>query len=71
MSSAARISLPRQPWQHALARLADERGAIAIEYGLIAALIALAIIGTLFEVGEAVLALPMQSLIDAFEAVIS
>ena len=49
MSSAVRISLPRQPWQHALAGLADERGAI----------------------GEAVLALPMQSLIDAFQAVIS
>ena len=47
------------------------RGAIAVEYGLLAALIALAILGRSVELGEALLALPLQSLIDAFQAVIS
>ena len=71
MSSAARTSLPRPPWQNALAQLADESGAVAIEYGLIAALIALAILGTLVQLGDALVGLPLQSLIDAFIAALS
>jgi Flp pilus assembly pilin Flp len=43
----------------------DTSGAVALEYGLIAALIAVAILGTLIELGESVLGLPLQSIIDA------
>ncbi len=71
MSSAARTSLPRAPWQNAFTRLADESGAIAVEYGLLAALIALAILGTIIQIGDALVGLPLQLLIDAFAAVLS
>ncbi|MGH6917214.1 MAG: Flp family type IVb pilin [Geminicoccaceae bacterium] len=43
----------------------ETSGAVALEYGLIAALIAVAILGTLIELGESVLGLPLQSIIDA------
>jgi Flp pilus assembly pilin Flp len=49
----------------------EATGAIAIEYGLIAALIALAILGSIVQLGEAILGLPMQALIDAFIAALS
>ena len=65
MNPAARTSLPRPPSQSALALLADETGAVALEYGLIAALIAVAILGTLIQLREAVLGLPLQSIVDA------
>jgi Flp pilus assembly pilin Flp len=71
MSAAARTLLSRPPWQNALTQLADETGAVAIEYGLIAALIALAILGSIVQLGEAILGLPMQALIDAFIAALS
>jgi hypothetical protein len=38
---------------------------------LIAALIALAILGSIVQLGEAILGLPMQALIDAFIAALS
>ena len=65
MNPAARTSLPRPSAQSALALLADETGAVALEYGLIAALIAVAILGTLIQLREAVLGLPLQSIVDA------
>ena len=71
MSAAARTSLPRPPRQNALTRLADESGAIAIEYGLLAALIALAVLGTIVQLGDALFGLPLQLLIDAFGAALS
>jgi Flp pilus assembly pilin Flp len=71
MSAAARTLLSRPPWQNALTQLADETGAVAIEYGLIAALIAVAILGALAELGGSVLGLPLQSLIDTFRAALS
>lgn len=71
MSTAARTPLSRPRWQHALTQLVDDTGAVAIEYGLIAALIALAILGSLVQLGESVLGLPLQSLIDTFGAALS
>lgn len=44
---------------------ADESGATAIEYGLICALIALAILAVLNTTGEALVA-SLQTLLDAF-----
>jgi pilus assembly protein Flp/PilA len=44
---------------------ADESGATAIEYGLICALIALAILAVLNTTGEALVA-KLQTLLDAF-----
>jgi Flp pilus assembly pilin Flp len=64
MNAAARTSFPRPLWRRALALLADETGAVAIEYGLIAALIAVAILGTIVELGQSVLGLPLQAIID-------
>jgi pilus assembly protein Flp/PilA len=44
---------------------ADKRGATAIEYGLICAIIALAILAALNTTGEALVA-KLQTLVDAF-----
>jgi Flp pilus assembly pilin Flp len=71
MQSAARTSVPRPSWQNALARLADDSGAIAVEYGLIAALVALAILGTIAQLGESLVGLPLQSVVDALAGAIS
>jgi Flp pilus assembly pilin Flp len=71
MSSAARTSLPCPPRQNAFARLADERGAVAVEYGLLVALVALAVLGTIIQLGEALFGLPLQLLIDSFAAVLA
>jgi Flp pilus assembly pilin Flp len=46
-------------------------GAVALEYGLIAALIAVAILGALGEVRDALVGLPLQSVIDALMSVLS
>ena len=40
-------------------------GAVAVEYGLIAALIIVAIVGSIIQLGDALLALPLQLLADA------
>jgi Flp pilus assembly pilin Flp len=71
MNAAARTSLPRSSWQNALAQLQDESGEVALEYGLIAALIVLAILGTIVQLGDTLFGLPLQSLVDAFEAALS
>ena len=46
-------------------------GTIAMEYGLIAALVALAIIGILRELGDTLVTLPMGSVIAALANAIS
>jgi Flp pilus assembly pilin Flp len=46
-------------------------GAIAVEYGLIAALVAVVIIGSLTQLGETLLGLPLQSVIAAIMGVLS
>jgi Flp pilus assembly pilin Flp len=65
------MSLSRLPWRNALTRLADETGAVALEYGLIAALIAVAILGTIVQLSESLVGLPLQSIIDAFTGALS
>jgi Flp pilus assembly pilin Flp len=57
--------------QRAVGRLAEESGAIGVEYGLIAALIALVIMGTIRTLGLNLANLPLQSIIDAIQAVIA
>ena len=65
MNAGLRTSLQRLRWQ-ALPRLqADETGATAVEYGLIAALVVLAILGGLKALGADLAGLPLQSIIDA------
>jgi hypothetical protein len=59
------------PWQRAQSGLAEESGAIGVEYGLLAALIALAILGTLRTLGLSLVNLPLQSIIGAMQAVIA
>jgi Flp pilus assembly pilin Flp len=56
--------------QRALSRLAEETGAIGVEYGLLAALIALVIMGTIRSLGVDLMNLPLQSLIDAIQSVL-
>jgi Flp pilus assembly pilin Flp len=56
--------------QRALKRLAEETGAIGVEYGLLVALIALVIMGTIRTLGLNLATLPLQSIIDAIQAVI-
>lgn len=50
--------------------LRSRDGATAIEYGLIAAMIALAILGGLQALGSSLIALPLPRLIAAFESVL-
>jgi pilus assembly protein Flp/PilA len=69
MNAGARRYLPR--WRAALSVLADETGATAVEYGLIAALIAVAILSGLKTLGMDLVNLPLQSIIDAIESVIT
>jgi Flp pilus assembly pilin Flp len=71
MILAARTSLSRPTWKNALALLADETGAIAAEYGLLAAMIALAVLGTLVEIRDALVGLPLQMIVDALTSVLS
>ena len=67
MNAALRRSLPR--WQALAALRADETGATAAEYGLIAALVALALLGGLKALGADLAGLPLQSIIDAMTSV--
>jgi Flp pilus assembly pilin Flp len=50
--------------------VAEESGAIGVEYGLIAALVALVIMGTIRTLGVSLATLPLQSIIDAIQSVI-
>ncbi len=69
----ARLCKPTHQTRHeqALSRLAEETGAIGVEYGLLIALIALAILGTIRTLGLSLATLPLQSIIDAIQAVIA
>ena len=62
------LPLLRQP---ALTLQADETGATAVEYGLIAALIVLAILSGIKTLGASIAAMPLQSIVDAIQAVIT
>lgn len=51
-----------------LARFArDTRGATAMEYGMIAAIVSIVIIGGLILIREQIFTLPMQEIADAFD----
>jgi len=57
--------------QRVLSRLAEETGAIGVEYGLLVALIAMVVLGTVKSLGGSLASLPLQSIIDAIQAVIT
>jgi pilus assembly protein Flp/PilA len=57
--------------RHAIDFWHETSGATAIEYGLIAALIAVAIIGAIIHLGETLLGFPLQSISDALTGVLS
>ena len=69
MSVVTRRPLPG--WQPRPTLSSDESGATAVEYGLIAALIVLAILSGLKTLGASIAVLPLQSVIDAIQSVIS
>ena len=71
MNATIHKSTHRTYRQRALSRLAEETGAIGVEYGLLAALIALTILGTIRTLGVNLVNLPLQSIIDAIQAVIA
>jgi Flp pilus assembly pilin Flp len=54
--------------QTAARLLADTNGAVAVEYGLLAALVVMAILGSLRTLGINLVNLPLPSLIAAFES---
>ena len=68
MNPGARTCLPH-PRRLALSFLADESGATAVEYGLIAALIVVAILSGLKTLGNDLVNLPLQSIINAIQSV--
>ena len=70
MKPRIRVSLPPSQRQLALALQADETGATAVEYGLIAALIVLAILSGIKALGGSIAGVPLQSIIDAIQSVI-
>ena len=70
MKPGARTSLPCPRWQPALTLLADDTGATAMEYGLIAALIVLAILSGLKALGADMANLPLESIIDALQSIL-
>jgi Flp pilus assembly pilin Flp len=70
MHPAVRTSLPRPRRQPVETLPADEIGATAVEYGLIAALIALAILSALKTLGMSTAALPLELIIDALRSVL-
>jgi Flp pilus assembly pilin Flp len=61
----------RSRWQKLAQLTADAGGTVAIEYGLLAALIAMAILGSLRALGISLINLPLPSLIAAFESALS
>ena len=65
MNAGLRTSLPLPRCQGLPRLLLDETGATAVEYGLIAALVVLAILGGLKALGADLAGLPLQSIIDA------
>jgi Flp pilus assembly pilin Flp len=65
----SRLWSPNRPsrWQTSARLLADTHGAVALEYGLLAALVVVAILGSLRTLGISLVSLPLPSLIAAFE----
>jgi Flp pilus assembly pilin Flp len=57
--------------QHLVDFWQETTGAVAIEYGLIAALIVLAILGTIDQLGDTLFGLPLQLLVNAFTGALS
>lgn len=57
--------------QQAIRLWQETSGATAVEYGLIAALIAVAILASLHELGATLIGLPLQSIVDAIQGVLS
>ena len=70
MNARAHNSTYQTSRQRAVSRLADDTGAIGVEYGLLIALIAIAILGTVRSLGVSLATLPLQSIIDAMQAVV-
>ena len=62
---------PRLVGRHAIRLWQDTSGATAMEYGLIAALIAVAILASLHQLGATLIGLPLQSIVDAIQGVLS
>jgi Flp pilus assembly pilin Flp len=71
MKPRVRTSLLPSRRQPALTLQADERGATAVEYGLIAALIVLAILSGIKTLGASIAGMPLKSIIDAIQSVIA
>jgi len=57
--------------QQAIRLWQETSGATAMEYGLIAALIAVAILASLHALGATLIGLPLQSIVDAIQGVLS
>jgi Flp pilus assembly pilin Flp len=73
VKAPCRRTLPRARrfGQNAINLWQETSGGVAIEYGLIAALIAVAIIGSLVGLRDALVGLPLQTIIDAIAGVLS
>lgn len=73
MKAPSQRTMPRSRWigRTAVDLCQETSGAVALEYGLIAALIAVAILGSIVYLGETLFGLPLQSLIDAFVGMLS
>ncbi len=67
----AAASIGRTAKRHAADLGADTSGAVAIEYALLIAMIAIAIMGTIGQLGTALVSLPLPALIDAFSDALS
>jgi Flp pilus assembly pilin Flp len=61
----AAASIGRTALRHSADLGADTSGAVAIEYALLIAMIAMAVVGTIGQLGAALVGLPLPSLIDA------
>ena len=67
----AAASIGQTATRHTADLGADTSGAVAIEYALLIAMIAVAIMGTIGQVGAALIGLPMPAIIDAFSDALS
>lgn len=70
MTPRPRMSLARPYWRLACGLQTDETGATAVEYGLIAALIVVAILSGLKGLGLDLAGLPLGSIIEALQSVL-
>jgi Flp pilus assembly pilin Flp len=58
-------------WQSTSRLRSDTRAAVGVEYGLLAALVAIAILGSLKGLGLSLVNLPLPSLVTAFQGALS